>query len=150
VQAKAVEACSSAELAALGLAPPPWPCLAVALPPGDVPVADRLHAVQQLINALQYNHSGSGQYNYCVNKKRPLQAILLTAAAILQQPLPIKCIGEFGCRGAHSHDSRNLLRAMRLLHTPHPLTLRGCVLGAAADARTEHAAASAAGLQKPL
>jgi hypothetical protein len=39
---------------------------------------------------LQYNHAHG--YYYDVSKARPLSAILATAAAILRDPLPIKCI----------------------------------------------------------
>lgn len=47
-------------------------------------------AVQVLISSLQYNHSST--YFYNVSKQRPLPAILSTAAGILRDPLPIKCI----------------------------------------------------------
>lgn len=46
--------------------------------------------LQALIGALQYNYSPSYYYN--VSKQRPLSAILSTAAGILHDPLPIKCI----------------------------------------------------------
>ena len=39
---------------------------------------------------MQYNHTSAYYYN--VSKKRPLPAILATAASILREPLPIKCI----------------------------------------------------------
>jgi len=47
--------------------------------------------MQAFISSFQYNHSTG--YNYNVGKKRPLPAILTTAAGILVHPLPIKCIG---------------------------------------------------------
>jgi hypothetical protein len=45
---------------------------------------------QGIISSLQYNHAHG--YYYDVSKARPLSAILATAAAILLDPLPIKCI----------------------------------------------------------
>eukprot|EP00878_Enallax_costatus_P031159 GHUV01034048.1.p1 GENE.GHUV01034048.1~~GHUV01034048.1.p1 ORF type:complete len:121 (-),score=31.63 GHUV01034048.1:484-846(-) len=39
---------------------------------------------------MQYNHTSAYYYN--VSKQRPLPAILATAASILREPLPIKCI----------------------------------------------------------
>jgi hypothetical protein len=48
--------------------------------------------LQSFISSFQYNACTG--YNYNVAKKRPLHAILATAAGILQHSLPIKCIGE--------------------------------------------------------
>jgi hypothetical protein len=45
---------------------------------------------QDVISSLQYNHQNC--YLHDVNKQRPLAAILATAASILKEPLPIKCI----------------------------------------------------------
>lgn len=46
--------------------------------------------LQAVISSLQYNYAHG--YFYNVSKARPLSAILATAAAILRDPLPIKCI----------------------------------------------------------
>lgn len=46
--------------------------------------------LQDVISSLQYNHMPGYYFN--VSKARPLPSILATAAAILRDPLPIKCI----------------------------------------------------------
>lgn len=57
-------------------------------PAKGCPLLPRL--LQELISSLQYNHAHG--YYYDVSKARPLSAILATAAGILSDPLPIKCI----------------------------------------------------------
>eukprot|EP00775_Hariotina_reticulata_P011002 gene11002-11156_t len=89
--AKLIKSCSLPELSALGLSPPPLAALnSAALTAGSCikPMAERLQT--DLISSLQYNHQNCYLYN--VNKQRPLAAILATAASILKDPLPIKCI----------------------------------------------------------
>lgn len=87
---KVTKACSKEELAALSLQPPNVPVLDLAKFHEHQPLTTRLEAIQAFISSFQYNHSTG--YNYNVGKKRPLPAILTTAAGILVHPLPIKCI----------------------------------------------------------
>lgn len=56
--------------------------------------------VQSFISSFEYNQCTG--YNYNVLKQRPLQGILATAAGILAQPLPIKCIGKHSQPSLHS------------------------------------------------
>lgn len=91
LQHKVIKACSKEELASLSLQPPAIPSLCLTSISSHQPLPIRLQAVQACISSFQYNHSSG--YNYNVAKKRPLQAILATAAGILANPLPIKCIG---------------------------------------------------------
>ncbi|KAF6258294.1 Vasohibin-domain-containing protein [Scenedesmus sp. NREL 46B-D3] len=87
---KLIKACSTDELFALGLQAPSPPVPAAVLNDSQQPVAAQLQAVQAVISSLQYNYAHG--YFYNVSKARPLSAILATAAAILRDPLPIKCI----------------------------------------------------------
>ncbi|WIA10257.1 hypothetical protein OEZ85_010457 [Tetradesmus obliquus] len=87
---KLIKGCSADELAAVGLQAPAPPVPAAAVDDSQQPIAARLQAVQELISSLQYNHAHG--YYYDVSKARPLSAILATAAGILSDPLPIKCI----------------------------------------------------------
>eukprot|EP00879_Flechtneria_rotunda_P026363 GHRR01028106.1.p1 GENE.GHRR01028106.1~~GHRR01028106.1.p1 ORF type:complete len:401 (+),score=143.18 GHRR01028106.1:680-1882(+) len=91
-QTKLIKACSTQELSAVGLAPPTAPAvpLSISVNNSSSPLAERLRSVQATISSLHYNHASS--YHYNVSKARPLPAILDTAAGILRDPLPIKCI----------------------------------------------------------
>ncbi|KXZ49816.1 hypothetical protein GPECTOR_19g267 [Gonium pectorale] len=108
-----IRQCSDAELAALGLGPPPRPVVPRTPHDGAGPGGgskdaksaaagagvgvgaamtpqQRLTAVQQVINSLQYNHTPGYYYN--VSKARPFSRIMETARETLRSALPIKCL----------------------------------------------------------
>ncbi|GIL84617.1 hypothetical protein Vretifemale_13299, partial [Volvox reticuliferus] len=96
---KLIKECSEAELAQLGLGPPPRPVVPRSLIDGGKNGGDvkpsggpqqRLHAVQHVINSLQYNHTPGYYYN--VSKSRPFSRIMDTARETLRVALPIKCL----------------------------------------------------------
>lgn len=53
-------------------------------------MAAKLEAVQQYLNALQYNHTGTQFFS--VNKRRPVARLMETAKEIIRESLPIKCL----------------------------------------------------------
>ncbi|GLI59171.1 hypothetical protein VaNZ11_000991 [Volvox africanus] len=96
---KLIKECSEADLAQLGLGPPPRPVVPRSLIDGGKGGGDgkpsggpqqRLHTVQQVINSLQYNHTPGYYYN--VSKSRPFSRIMDTAREALRVALPIKCL----------------------------------------------------------
>ena len=70
-------------------AKPVWP------PPGGVgpntPIRARLRLAQDLITALQYNHTDALTY-FTVNKDRPTCRVMDTARDIIRHGLPIRCV----------------------------------------------------------
>ena len=70
-------------------AKPVWP------PPGGVgpntPIRTRLRLAQDLITALQYNHTDALTY-FTVNKDRPTCRVMDTARDIIRHGLPIRCV----------------------------------------------------------
>ncbi|KAL6752521.1 Vasohibin-domain-containing protein [Haematococcus lacustris] len=88
--ARLVPECSTEQLASLGLAAPPRPTVPKSAVLAALDVAQRLEAVQRVINALEYNHQQGYLFN--VDKDRPLCRILDTARDVLREAMPIKCI----------------------------------------------------------
>lgn len=86
--ASLIHAVSSEKLAAIGLSPPPRPSVPKGLK--ELPINERLEAVQGVINSLTYNHRKG--YFYNVAKDRPFPRIMDTAQEVLKEGLPIKCI----------------------------------------------------------
>ena len=66
-----------------------WP------PPGGVgptvPIRSRLRLAQELITALQYNHTDAVTY-FTVDKARPTCRVMDTARDIIRHGLPIRCV----------------------------------------------------------
>lgn len=84
--------CSRLADASLNLAAPAkpvWP------PPGGVgptvPIRARLRLAQELITALQYNHTDAVTY-FTVDKARPTCRVMDTARDIIRHGLPIRCV----------------------------------------------------------
>ncbi|ACO64016.1 predicted protein [Micromonas commoda] len=84
--------CSRLADASLNLAAPAkpvWP------PPGGVgptvPIRSRLRLAQELITALQYNHTDAVTY-FTVDKARPTCRVMDTARDIIRHGLPIRCV----------------------------------------------------------
>jgi hypothetical protein len=86
--ASLVHAIQSEKLASLGLSPPPRPSVPKGLK--ELPINERLEAVQGVISSLQYNHRKGYLYN--VTKDRPFPRIMDTAQEVLKEGMPIKCI----------------------------------------------------------
>ena len=56
-----------------------------------VPIRTRLRLAQELISALQYNHTDALTY-FTVNKDRPTCRVMDTARDIIRHGLPIRCV----------------------------------------------------------
>ncbi|XP_030628696.1 tubulinyl-Tyr carboxypeptidase 2 isoform X1 [Chanos chanos] len=67
---------------------PPVPCVPNYKPSMSVP--DWLHAVQNYMKTLQYNHTGTQFFE--IRKSRPLCGLMETAREMIRESLPIKCL----------------------------------------------------------
>ena len=57
---------------------------------GQIPVPQKLAAIQAYVEKLAYNYTGTNYFD--VRKNRPLARIFETARSITRQALPIKCV----------------------------------------------------------
>jgi hypothetical protein len=121
------------------------PALCLARCAAHQPLSTRLEAVQSFISSFQYNACTGCNYN-CA-KQRPLHAILATAAGILTQSLPIKCIGE-ATHGAVCRKQPEPAQQQALDTLLNCCCCRSCVPGHHADTGLGPAAAPATGVQE--
>lgn len=67
----------------------PMPQAPVSFSP-DVSIAERLEKIQNYMNALQYNHTGTQFFE--IKKNRPLAGLMEVAKEMIRESLPIKCL----------------------------------------------------------
>jgi len=97
-QAAALRSCTEAELRAKGL-------LATGVPPpprsaagcraalrAELPFAARVAAAQQIIDSLGYSFAPGPSYYFGVDKRLPFRALAASAASMLADPAPLKCV----------------------------------------------------------